>query len=274
MPEVKDLKLGKQLEVPQPKNAPFFKLPRNECMVTVSGGGKTVAHIRTLMDNDKLGGLFDRYLIMSPNAYVDPNYRILADYIERTTGRKREDFMYDEWNPQIILDLMAEMRKVNAYVRKHRKELGATRLYSAHITIDDYADRTDISKSNNSPLVQLFTKGRHSQCSTTVLTQKFRLLNSAIRVNCHSLWIGRVTSSLELKALAEEFGAAAGSEKNFLQMVKMATSPDFGFLYIVFGLKIRFFNSYKSEFKINNLDEDNAEEDQHRGGLTPRRPKI
>ena len=196
MPEVKDLKLGKQLEVPQPKNAPFFKLPRNECMVTVSGGGKTVAHIRTLMDNDKLGGLFDRYLIMSPNAYVDPNYRVLADYIERTTGQKREDFMYDEWNPQIILDLLAEMRKVNAYVRKHRKELGATRLYSAHITIDDYADRTDISKSNNSPLIQLFTKGRHSQVSCTVLTQKFRLLNSAIRVTTHSLWIGRVTSSL------------------------------------------------------------------------------
>ena len=51
-------------------------------------------------------------------------------------------------------------------------------------------------------------------------------------------------------------------------MVKMATRPDFGFLYIVFGLKIRFFNSYKSEFKINNLDEDdNAEEDQDQDAI-------
>ena len=57
MPEVFALDVGKQLEVPQPKNAPFFKLPRNECMVTVSGGGKTNAHIRTLMDNDKLVSL-------------------------------------------------------------------------------------------------------------------------------------------------------------------------------------------------------------------------
>ena len=55
---------------------------------------------------------------------------------------------------------------------------------------------------------------------------------------------------MEAKALAEEFGAAAGSEKNFLAMVKRATAPDFGFLYIVFGLKIRFFNSYKSEFVV------------------------
>ena len=134
------------------------------------------------------------------------------------------------------------------------KKLGATRLYSCHITIDDFADRQDVSRSPNSPLIKLFTQGRHSQCSCTCLTQKFRLLASPIRVNCHSLWIGRVTSSLEAKALAEEFGAAAGSDKNFLRMLKRATDPDFGFLFIVFGLKIRFFNSYRSEFQITDAE--------------------
>jgi len=260
MPEVKPLKLGKQLEVPQPRHAPFFKLPRNECMVTVSGGGKTVAHIRTLMDSDKLGGLFDKYIVMSPNCRTDPNYTVLADYIERTTGQKKSDCFFTEWNPDVILDTMAEMRKVNAYVRKHRKELQATRLYSCHITIDDFADQSHAAKSPNSPLIKLFTMGRHSQCSCTCLTQKFRLLNSAVRVNCHSLWIGRVTSSLEAKALAEEFGAAAGSEKNFLAILKRATQPDYGFLYIVFGLRIRFFNAYKSEFRIR--DEEARPEDE------------
>ena len=91
MPEVKPLKLGKQLEVPQPKHAPFFKLPRNEVMVTVSGGGKTVAHIRTLVDSDKLGHCFDKFIVLSPNAFTDPNYKVLADYIERTTGQKKKD---------------------------------------------------------------------------------------------------------------------------------------------------------------------------------------
>jgi len=261
MPEVRPLKLGRQLDVPQPRHAPFFKLPRNEVMVTVSGGGKTVAHIRTLIDRDKLGGLFDRYLVMSPNCRKggDPNYDVLANYIFQQTGQRREDCFHTEWEPQVILDLMAEMRKVNAHVRKHRKELQATRLYSAHITIDDYADRQDVSKSNNSPLIKLFTAGRHSQCSCTVLTQKFRLLNSAIRVNCHSLWIGRVTSSLEKKALAEEFGAAAGSEDNFLRMLKLATDQDYGFLYIVFGLKIRFFNCFKGEFRVADASEEERE---------------
>ena len=103
MPEVLPLKLGAQLDVPQPRNAPFFKLPRNECMITVSGGGKTVAHIRTLIDRDKLGGLFQKYIVLSPNAFTDPNYKVLARYIEATTGQKREDCFFSEWDPQIIL---------------------------------------------------------------------------------------------------------------------------------------------------------------------------
>ena len=219
-------------------------------MVTISGGGKTVAHIRTLVDRDKMGGLFHKYLAMSPNAFVDPNYKVLARYIEGATGQKREDCFFSEWDPQIVLDTMAEMRKVNAHIRKTRKQTGAKVLMSCHITIDDWADQSHVSKSANSPLIQLFTKGRHSQCSCTVLTQKFRLLNSAIRIGCHSLWIGRVTSSLEKKALSEEFGAAAGSEEKFVAMLSRATETDYGFLYIVFGLKIRFFSSYRSEFKI------------------------
>ena len=244
------MNLGHQLRVKQPKNAPFLFLPRNEAMVTVSGGGKTLAHIRTLMDPDKLGGCFQKYLVMSPNCLTDPQFAPLADYIEKQTGQTKEECFHEDWDPQVITDTMAEMRKINAYVRKHKDKLGAKYLYSCHITCDDFMDRTDIGKSNNSPLIQLFTKGRHSQCSTTILTQKFRLMNSAIRINCHSLWIGRVTSSLERKAMTEEFGESAGSDEAFQRMLKHATTPDFGFLYVVFGLRTRFFNSYKTEFQL------------------------
>ena len=256
MPEVKPLKLGTQLQVRQPKGAPFLQLPRNEAMITVSGGGKTVAHIRTLIDTDKLGGLFDKYIVLSPNVFTDENYKPLAKYIERTTGQTKEQCFFDEWNPDIISNTMAEMRKANAYVKKNREKLNATRLYSCHITIDDFADRAEIARNPSSPLIQLFTKGRHSQCSCTILTQKFRLLNSAIRVNCHSLWIGRVISSLEKKALVEEFGQSAGSDEAFAAMLKRATSVDYGFLYIVFGLRVRFFNSYRSEFQVTETEEE------------------
>ena len=72
MTEVKALNVGKQLQVPQPKNAPFFKLPRNAIMLAPSGAGRSHAHIRTLIDPDKPGNLFDKYVVMSPNCWVDP----------------------------------------------------------------------------------------------------------------------------------------------------------------------------------------------------------
>ena len=248
MPEVKPLKLGKELQVLQPRHAPFFKLPRNEIMLSPSGGGKTVAHIRTLIDRDKLGGLFDRYFVFSPNAFVDPQYRALAQYIEAHTGQKKEDCFYDTWQPERILEILEEMKKANAYVRKNKKALNATRLYSCHLTVDDFADLPLASKSNNSPLIQMFTKGRHAQCSTTILTQKFRLLHSAIRVNTHSLWVGRLSSALEVKAVSEEYGHAAGGQDRFEEMLRRATEQDFGFLFLTFGLRTRFFRSYGAEY--------------------------
>ena len=255
MSEVKALKLGTQLQVKQPKNEPFLFLPRNEYMVTISGGGKSLAHIQTLMSPQMLGGCFDHYVVMSPNCLTDPQFAPLAEYIERTTGQKKEDCFHEIWDGNVITETMDKMRKANAYLRKNREKLKVKHLYSCHITIDDFADRADISKSNNSPLIQLFTRGRHAQCSCTCLSQKFRLLNSAIRVNCHSLWIGRVNSSLERKALTEEFGEAAGSDEAFQQILKYATAPNYGFLYVVFGLKVRFFNSYHSEFQITEDSE-------------------
>ena len=131
MPEVKALKLGEQLEVPQPKHAPFFKLPRNECMVTVSGGGKTNAHIQTLTDPKMLGGSFDRYYIFCPNAKTDPTYKVFIDCVKSRAGQKTDEFVFTEWDPQEITEIMKETRTVNDTFAKNRKQLEAKRLMSA-----------------------------------------------------------------------------------------------------------------------------------------------
>ena len=62
---------------------------------------------------------------MSPNCYTDPNYIPLAKYIAKTIGQRKEDCFFEEWDPKIISDTMAEMRKANAYVRKNREKLDA-----------------------------------------------------------------------------------------------------------------------------------------------------
>ena len=114
MPEVRALKSDSGPTVRQPK-APFRSLPCSSLLVGPSGSGKSVVLIRTLMDADKLGGLFDRYEIFSPNVFTDPQYRDLIKYIEGgRTNQKREEFCHTTFDQGFIKQMMEDMRKSNA----------------------------------------------------------------------------------------------------------------------------------------------------------------
>ena len=73
---MKPLKTNQEAKVRQPK-APFRALPANSLHVGPSGSGKSLTLLRTLMDADKLGGCFDKYMLFSPNIFVDPQYQAL-----------------------------------------------------------------------------------------------------------------------------------------------------------------------------------------------------
>ena len=110
MPEVKPLKTGREAKVRQP-NAPFRALPANSLHVGPSGSGKSLTVLRTLMDADKLGGCFDKYLLFSPNIFVDPQYQALVSYVEKTTGQRKDDFCFEEFDQAAIRQLMEDQKK-------------------------------------------------------------------------------------------------------------------------------------------------------------------
>ena len=176
MPEVKPLKT-KDPKIKQPA-FPLRSLPANTLHIGPSGSGKTVALIRTLIDRDKLGGLFDAYHVFSPNIWVDSQYKILGKYIQDQTGQKLEDCFHDTWDPGAIEQIIADQKKINSYLKKQKAE----RLLSIHITIDDFGGNMNVVKSNHSILNTLFVKGRHYQISTALLLQRFRLASPTINL--------------------------------------------------------------------------------------------
>ena len=130
-------------KVKQPK-APFRALPANSLHIGPSGSGKSLTLLRTLMDKDKLGGLFDRYEIYSPNVFIDPQYKALIEYVEGQTGQKRDAFCHETFDQESIKQLMEDQRKANAYLRKNK----AKRLLSACVVIDDFGERGDIVRAH------------------------------------------------------------------------------------------------------------------------------
>jgi len=248
MPVVKPLRTGSEAQVRQPK-PPFRALPANSIMIGPSGSGKSLTLIRTLLDRDKLGGMFDRFLILSPNIFVDPQYRPLIEYIESTTGQRKEDFCKEDWDQEAIRELMADQKKGNAYLRK----IGAKRLLSACIVIDDFGENTAVVKAHGSVVNSLFTRGRHLQISSFLLLQRYRLASNTIRFNAHCLYVHRLNSTKDLEALKEEFGEVTQGPDNFVEIYRRSTSKKWGFLMIATGATPRFYSSYDFEFKIKAL---------------------
>jgi len=255
MPVVKPLKEDGGPTVKQPK-APFRALPANSLHIGPSGSGKSLALLRTLMDKDKLGKMFDRYELFSPNIFIDPQYKALIEYIEETTGQKKDDFCHEEFDQGAIRKLMEEQKKANAYLRKQ----GAKQLLSACVVVDDFGERVDIVRAHGSVINSLFTRGRHLQISCYgLLLQRFKLANPTIRFNAHALYVHKLTSAGDLDALAENFSEVCGGKENFVAIYRAATKKRFGFLFITMGATPRFYNGYSSEFKIDDDSEDQSE---------------
>jgi len=251
MPVVKALKEESGPTVRQPK-APFRALPANSLHIGPSGSGKSLALLRTLMDKDKLGGLFDRFELYSPNVFIDPQYKALIQYVEDQTGQKKADFCHEEFDQGSIKQLMEDQQKANAYLRKNK----AKRLLSACVVIDDFGERADIVRAHGSVINSLFSRGRHLQISCYgLLLQRFRMANPTIRFNAHCLYVHRLNSSKDLEALAEEFSEVCGGKENFVAIYRAATKKKFGFLFITMGAKPRFYNGYSSEYKIDDDSE-------------------
>ena len=110
MPVVEPLREDAGPTVRQPK-APFRALPANSLHIGPSGSGKSLTLLRTLMDKDKLGKMFDRYMLMSPNIFIDPQCKALIQYVEDTTGQKRNDFCFEEFDQAALKQLMEDQKK-------------------------------------------------------------------------------------------------------------------------------------------------------------------
>ena len=231
MPVVKALKEEGGPTVKQPK-APFRALPSNSLHNGPSGSGKSLTLLRTLMDNDKLGGMFQRYELYSPNIFIDPQYRALIEYVEDQTGQKRDAFCHETFDQESIKQLMEDQRKANAYLRKHK----AKRLLSACVVVDDFGERVDIVRAHGSVINSLFTRGRHLQVSCYgLLLQRFKLANPTIRFNAHCLYVHKLTSSGDLDQLAENFSETCGGKDVFIALYRAATKKKNRILFYYHG---------------------------------------
>ena len=84
--------------------------------------------------------------------------------------------------------------------------------------MDDFADGPSVSRSSKL-LHSLDIRGRHSQTSSFIATQKFTALHPILRVNADTLYVFRLPNYQELNTFLDEVSAVV-ERKILLQMYK------------------------------------------------------
>jgi ABC-type dipeptide/oligopeptide/nickel transport system ATPase component len=225
IPTIKPIKL-KEYEVKQSKYNVVSKLPMRAVILGPSGSGKSILLQNFIMDI--YHKCFSRIYIFSPSINVDyQTWQPVKDMITKEiTNNDDEQFYFDHYNEEALMNIITTQRKIIEYQKKQNHN----KLFSILIVVDDFAD--DVKFSRNSKLLHsLFTRGRHSQISTIVATQKFNALSPIIRVNASDLYVFRLRNYSDLQAFMDEVSAIAPKDV-ILEMYKLATDEPFSFLTV------------------------------------------
>ena len=225
-PDIKAIRT-KEYEVPKSRYSQVGSLPTRSILLGPSGSGKSILLQNMILDIYK--NLFQRIYIFSPSIDVDyQTWEPVKTYIEKDLKIKHteeEPIYFSEYNSEELEKIINTQRKVTEFQKKENHK----KLYQILIVIDDFADSVEFSR-HSKLLHSLFTRGRHSQISTIVATQKFTALHPIIRVNASELFVFRLRNYQDLECFINEVSALI-DKKSLLEMYNLATNEPYSFLY-------------------------------------------
>ena len=225
----------KEYEVKQSKYEMVGKLPTRAILLGPSGSGKSILLQNMILDIYK--NCFERIYIMSPSINVDfQTWQPVKKHIQQDLNlieTAEDPFYFSEYNPTALYNILETQRKIV----EHQKKQNHKKLYQILIVVDDFADAPEFSR-HSTLLHSLFTRGRHSQISTIVATQKFTALHPIIRVNASELYVFRLRNYLDLQTFIDEVSAMA--DRNLiLQLYTIATEEPYSFLFVKLTAKTK-----------------------------------
>ena len=226
VPTIEPIKV-KQYEVKQSKYPQCGKLPTSKILLGPSHSGKGVLLSNMIMDIYR--GCFERVYIFSPSINVDHTWLPVKEYLDKSINLKDDEppLYYDHYDPESLETIIETQKKITTHL-KSKKE--TKRLFQILIIIDDFADSAEFSRKSTL-LHALFTRGRHSQISTIISTQKFAALHPIIRVNTKILHVFRLRNYQDLQLFLDEVSALI-DKKSLMEIYNLAVSEPFSFLTV------------------------------------------
>ena len=234
----------KEYQVKQNKYEHISRLPTRSVINAASGSGKTVLIQSLILDIYR--GCFSRIYLFSPSHEIDDTWIPVKKYMDdELTKTKDEQIYFDEFDGEAVQHILTTQKNIIDHQTTYPK---TKELFSILLIFDDVADNKAIH--NNQALNSCFTRGRHSQISTIISTQKYNAVSTMIRTNMDSMYLFRLRNANDLQAVIDELSALL-DKKILLQVYMKETEERYSFLFIKLTsptMNDMFFNKFDNKY--------------------------
>ena len=233
----------KEFKCKQSKYQHAPKLPMRSIAYGPSGSGKSGLLQQLILDVFR--GCFERVYIWSPSIDIDHVWDPVKRYVRKELGvdTKQEKCFFSTYNPEELREVMDRQFRIAEWMKNNGKHV-----FGVLLIIDDFSD--DPAFTRNSKLLhQLYIRGRHSFMSVITSVQKATTLHPLIRTQATHTFTFRLRSMQDLETWLNE-NSAVYDKPTLLKIYKLATTPQFGFLYMNLMAQPRDTFFYKFEQRI------------------------
>ena len=197
-------------------------------------------------------GVFKAIFIWSPTARLDKGWDpIFAEMVkmgqepDKTSGEKQcvfTDFSHADF------DRITDEHTKLVQALKDRKQApgSAQEIPNLLYLVDDFADQADVVRKRGGGFTRSFIRLRHQLISCWILSQKWKLLDPAIRVNLTFCLCWRLRNVDEKKQFITDISGKHGRETTE-EIYELCTTEPYSFLYYD-ALKNEFYCRF--EFKV------------------------
>lgn len=183
-----------------------------------SGSGKTNCLLSMLTRKEFYKGYFHVIFIVSLTAKKTDD---VYDILEKHKGKTKIGFI-NELDETVIGDIMDTASGIVEKVKAHK----APRVL---IVFDDVVSEKKFL--NKKEFTKCFIMSRHFNMSSIILSQKYNATPRTCRLNCDAViyFPGSVSEDL---VITDDYCPPGFTKKEFLQILKYATSEPYSFLFI------------------------------------------
>lgn len=218
------------------------------------GSGKSTFVLNLLRKKQMYRRAFDNIYLVSPTAQRDDKFDKLCEELSN------EDKCFDECSADVLTDIRERVQKFNdEFLQKKSGKRGvpAKKPHSLLILDDCISDLNKGSEIKN-VINKMVMNSRHLKLSIWIVSQKFKLISTAIRANADMLTFFNNKNDVERKSL-EEYGIDT-------KLLDLLDKPS-DFIHFVLRGNPKSFINLKPILSVKDTKANNPPNDKAHGGF-------